>query len=370
MADTWFKFSQPEKVDSPALLVYKERAIENINKAIAVVGDPIRLRPHVKTNKAVEACKLMLDAGINKFKCATIAEAEMLVMAGAKDILLAYQPVGPKVDRFITLLRSHRSIKFHCLTDHLDAAKDINRAAGVAGVKISVYIDLNAGTNRTGIVAGEPAEGLFHKASALGHLEISGFHLYDGHLRNPVFAIRKAECDKAFAPIEAMREKLEKEKGISLEIIAGGTTTFPIHAKRDRVICGPGTFIYWDNGYGKGLPEQEFLNAALVMTRVISLPAEDLICLDLGHKSIASENPIENRVSFINSPDMIPVSQSEEHLVMKTHKDHELKIGDVLYGIPYHICPTVALYDSAVVINGGEVTEVWDIIARDRKISV
>jgi D-serine deaminase-like pyridoxal phosphate-dependent protein len=370
MAETWFEFSQPEKVDSPALLVYKERAIENINKAISVVGDPIRLRPHVKTNKAVEACKLMLDAGINKFKCATIAEAEMLTMAGAEDILLAYQPVGPKIDRFITLFRNHRATKFHCLIDHLDAAKDINRAAGAAGVMISVYIDLNAGTNRTGIAPGQAAENLFQEALDLDHLNISGFHLYDGHLRNPIFDIRKEECDQAFAPIETMRNKLEKEKSITLEIIAGGTTTFPIHAERERVICGPGTFIYWDNGYGKGLPEQEFLNAALVMTRVISLPAEDLICLDLGHKSIASENPIENRVSFINSPDMIPVSQSEEHLVMKTHKDHEFKIGDVLYGIPYHICPTVALYECAMVIKGGEVTEVWDIIARDRKISV
>ncbi|MDN3689743.1 D-TA family PLP-dependent enzyme [Cyclobacterium jeungdonense] len=368
MTDKWYELRDPEKIDSPALLVYKQRAKENIERAIQEVGSPDRLRPHVKTNKSIEACRLMMDAGIKKFKGATIAEVEMLVLAGANDILLAYQPVGPKIDRLLSLIQKYPEIKFHCLTDHESAAGAMDLKAKEAGSKLSVYIDLNAGTNRTGIAPGPAAMGLFEVLVQKKNLQVRGFHLYDGHLRNPVFEIRKSECDEGFAPIALMREELEKSYGYSLEIIAGGTTTFPIHAARERVTCGPGTFIYWDDGYGFGLPEQEFQRAALVMSRVISLPAENLVCVDLGHKAIASENPIENRVRFLNATDLTPISQSEEHLVLQTSPDHSYRIGDVLYGVPYHICPTVALHQEAVVVENGEQVAVWKTISRDRRI--
>jgi len=41
--------------------------------------------------------------GINKFKCATISETEMVAGCGAPDILLALQPVGPNIARFFKL---------------------------------------------------------------------------------------------------------------------------------------------------------------------------------------------------------------------------------------------------------------------------
>src|SRR3954470_5215176 len=100
----WFHISSPNEIDSPALLVYPQRVKANIQTAIKMIGDVNRLRPHVKTHKCAEVAKLMMNAGINKFKCATIAEAEMLGMQQAADVLLAYQPVGPKLDRFIALV--------------------------------------------------------------------------------------------------------------------------------------------------------------------------------------------------------------------------------------------------------------------------
>ncbi|WP_154856785.1 D-TA family PLP-dependent enzyme [Cyclobacterium xiamenense] len=369
MSDTWYELQHPETVDSPALLVYRDRARENIQRAIAVVGTPDRLRPHVKTNKSIEACQLMMDAGISKFKAATIAEVEMLVLAGATDILLAYQPVGPKIDRLFALIQAYPDVRFHCLTDQETAAEALDAKARQAGQVLSVYVDLNAGTNRTGIAPGSAAVELVEKLLGKSGLSVRGFHLYDGHLRNPVFEIRTAECEEGFAPIAAMRETLEKIHNLPLEIIAGGTTTFPIHAARQNVICAPGTFIYWDEGYGTGLPEQEFLHAALVISRVISLPAENLVCVDLGHKAIASENPIDKRVRFLNAMDVSPVSQSEEHLVLQVAPDHSYQIGDVLYGVPYHICPTVALHQEAVVVENGEQVAVWKTLSRDRRIT-
>ena len=80
--ENWYEVDQVDQIDSPALLIFPERVKANIQTAIDMVGDVNRLRPHVKTNKSPDVAKLMMDAGITKFKCATIAEAEMLAQCG------------------------------------------------------------------------------------------------------------------------------------------------------------------------------------------------------------------------------------------------------------------------------------------------
>jgi D-serine deaminase-like pyridoxal phosphate-dependent protein len=81
----------------------------------------------------------------------------------------------------------------------------------------------------------------------------------------------------------------------------------------------------------------EFLNAALVLTRVVSKPGGNRLCLDLGHKAIASENP-HPRVVFLNLPDAQAISHSEEHLVVETERAGEIELGACLYGVPWHVC--------------------------------
>jgi D-serine deaminase-like pyridoxal phosphate-dependent protein len=41
-------------------------------------------------------------------------------------------------------------------------------------------------------------------------------------------------------------------------------------------------------------------------------------------------------------------------------------VGDALYAIPYHVCPTVALYDEALVVESGHITGRWQIEGRRR----
>lgn len=368
-SSNWYPIEDIDQLDTPALVVYPERVKANIQAALDMIGDPERFRPHVKTHKSSEIIKMMLEMGIYQFKCATIAEAEMLALAGAKDILLAYQPVGPKSLRLMELVQQYPAITFGCLVDHPDTAAHLSELALSRGVRLPVYIDLNLGTNRTGIAPGKEAEALYEQVAAMDGLDLKGLHAYDGHFRNPDFAERKAACDLAFAPVEEMVASLKGKRYPDPEIIAGGTPTFPIHLQRKNVICSPGTFVYWDAGYGQVLSEQPFEPAALVVTRVISLPAKGLITVDLGHKSIASENPLPNRVQFLNADNLEPVSQSEEHLVLQAGDDHGFKPGDVLYGVPFHICPTVALYERVRAIRNQRIAEEWSIKARDKKLT-
>jgi D-serine deaminase-like pyridoxal phosphate-dependent protein len=363
----WYTIENIDQLDTPALVVYPERIKENIRIIKDFVPDVNRLRPHVKTNKCAEVCKMMMDEGIYKFKCATIAEAEMLASIGAPDVLLAYQPVGPKVLRLIGLIQKFPSTLFGCLVDNLDSASYLSAQAEKEGLKIFVYIDVNVGMNRTGILPENTAE-LYASCFTLKGIEIKGLHAYDGHLRDTDLEIRRAKCNEGFNKAEAVKNQIDKQSGKSLIMIAGGTPSFPIHAQRHDVECSPGTFIFWDKGYQQLLPEQPFLFAALVVTRVISKPTEDTITVDLGHKAIASENPLSNRVYFLNATALEPIGQSEEHLVLKTN--NTFQVGDVFYGVPHHVCPTVALHETMAVVQNHRIIGSWNVVSRKRKITV
>lgn len=377
----WYTLTNPQELDTPALIVFPDRVKENIRLAIELVGSPARLRPHVKTHKSPDLTRLLLAAGITRFKCATIAEAEMLALEGAPDVLLAYQPIGPKTQRFATLIKKYPATTYSCLIDNPEAATAMAKTFAAAGLTVPVYLDINVGMDRTGIAPGDPAIQLYKTAQQLDGIDPIGLHAYDGHIRDADPAERTRKCDEGFAKVEALRSDIETLAKSSapatpsaaspITIIAGGSPTFPIHARRAFDIqCSPGTFVYWDKGYGDGFPDQPFLPAALVVTRVISLRGDTRLCLDLGHKSIAPENELSRRVFFLNGPELKPVGQSEEHLVVEAAAGHGYKIGDIFYGIPYHICPTVALYDRAVTIEAGLVTGSWKNIARDRMLTV
>ena len=115
-------------------------------------------------------------------------------------------------------------------------------------------------------------------------------------------------------------------------------------------------------------PDLPFEPAAILLVRVISKRAPHRLCVDLGHKAVASENP-HPRVRFLELPDATAVMHSEEHLVLETPHAARFKVGDVLHGIPRHVCPTVALYNEAWVVSDGVARECWQIPARARRLT-
>jgi D-serine deaminase-like pyridoxal phosphate-dependent protein len=364
----WYPLNDPTALDSPALLVYPERAAANIDRMIAVAGDIGRLRPHVKTHKAAPIVAMHLARGITKFKCSTIAEADMLAQAGAREILLAYQPVGPKLGRLVRLAADYPEIDFGSLVDHEAMLQSISAAAQAAKVTLRIWVDLNNGMNRTGITPGAQAQSLYEHIAGLPGVEAGGLHAYDGHVRQSAFDVRKGGADSDFEVVQSLRDRLEANGHPVPTLIAGGTPTFPVHALRAGTELSPGTYVYSDAGYGTTFPDLPFEPAALVMTRVISKPGGSLVTVDLGHKAIASENPIDKRVRFLNAEVTRFVSQSEEHLVLEVPNWDTVTVGDVWYGIPWHICPTVALYQEAQTVVRGELDELWELAARGRKI--
>jgi len=365
----WHLVENVAEVPSPALLIYPEGVAENVRRMIRIAGRADRLRPHIKTHKLPELVRLQLELGIHKFKCATIAEAEMAASAGARDVLIAYQMVGPNQARLLELCRKYAGTTFSCITDHADNADALAGLFSNAGLTLEVLLDLDCGQHRTGIEPGAPAVELYRRVAAARALRPGGLHAYDGHITEPDSARRAALFDAALAPVEAFWEELLRAGLPVPRVVAGGLPTFPIHARNHVVECSPGTCVLWDFGYSDKYPELDFLHAALVLTRVVSKPCPNRLCLDLGHKAIAAENP-HPRVRLLELPDATFVTHSEEHLVIESERAGQFAVGDVLYGIPRHVCPTVALYSEATVVRNGRATESWRVAARERRLTI
>ncbi|MFZ1788449.1 MAG: D-TA family PLP-dependent enzyme [Saprospiraceae bacterium] len=365
-----YNIDKVDQIDTPALLVFPDLVKHNVDLAVKMCPDVQNLWPHIKTHKTKEVIEICKEVGIQNFKCATIAEAELLGICGAKRVLVAYQLVGIKINRFLALKNKFPTTHFACLIDSLEVIDLYQKSADAFQTTIEVFIDINSGMNRTGI-APENALALANKILETPSLNLLGIHVYDGHIRDSDIDVRTENCHIAFEKISQLKQNLEDTYNHQIELIVGGSPTFPIHAARKNVICSPGTFVFWDYGYQISCPEQKFKPAIWIATRVISIPDEKTICTDLGHKSIAAENTLDKRLHFLHEIDLKVIGQSEEHLILQSEKEHHYKVGDILYALPYHVCPTVALYNDLQVVQNQEITdEVWTVIARSRKISI
>jgi 3-hydroxy-D-aspartate aldolase len=345
--------------DTPSLLIHRDRVEANIDRMLALGGS--RLMPHVKTHKMDAVTRIMVDKGIRRFKASTLAEGEMVARCGGGEVLIAQQLVGPKIKWARALAEKYPDTLWSFLVDDIQVAKELN--ASFSGYTTRIYIDVNNGMDRSGIQVGQGLSELIASIEGLSHAVLAGLHIYDGHITAPDLETRKVKIAEGFAPLAPYIKP-------EWELICGGSPAFSVHMNFPERTLSPGTSVFWDWGYGEKYPEQPYSCAAYVLTRVISKPAPGVVTVDMGHKAVSAENPISLRVKFPDYPDLTLVSQSEEHGVLHTQEWDKYQVGDVLEGIPYHVCPTVNLYDKAYVLYQGEYEGTWDIPARNRSISV
>jgi len=367
-----YRVGDTGEIISPALLVFDDILRDNLRKMIEIAGDASRLRPHCKTHKIREIAELELELGITKHKCATFAEAEMLALAGAKDIFLAYNPVGPNIGRAIKFKQKFPDVLLSVTADHPKAVAALSDAATSAAVEIDVLLDLDTGMGRTGIQPGPRAIELYQTIAEAGGLRAGGLHAYDGQNHQTPLDERQAAVDAVWDQTVSLRDDLVSA-GLSVpRIVAAGTGTFPIFAQKDdpTLELSPGTTVFHDVGYGRMFPDMDFTPAAVLLTRVISRPGENRVTLDLGYKAVASDPPAGRRVVFPDLPDAEQVLQNEEHLVLETSRASEFSPGDAFLAIPRHICPTTAMHKQVFVIKNGNVATTWNVVARDRQLSI
>ncbi len=289
----WKEIKNLEGIPSPGLLVDADRVVGNIDAIVNTVGkDRVsRLRPHVKTHKMPAVVKLQLQAGITKFKAATLAEANMIAEAGGQDVLIAYQMVGPNIERLAILIQRHPHTSFATVVDDISVAESLAAEVGDQHRPLRLFIDVDCGMHRTGIPLGDSLDRLRARIESLPGVQYAGLHIYDGHLHSPSVELRRAEASRLIADVRQY-ERMNP----SPTIVGGGSPTFAIWADATDWECSPGTSIFWDRGYNNKFAELPFSIAVALLSRVISKPGENRLCFDLGYKAIAAEVPLPERL--------------------------------------------------------------------------
>jgi D-threonine aldolase len=372
LADPRYRIDETAAIVTPAIVLFREVLLENIDRMIRIAGSASRLRPHAKTHKMPAVTRIELEKGIEKHKCATFAEAEMLAGAGAKDIFLAYNLVGPNIDRGVAFVRRFPDVRLSVTADHPAPLAALGKAMSEAGAEINVLLDLDVGQHRTGIVPGAFALALYRQIADTRGLAPGGLHVYDGHVHQPSIGERQNAVSEEWSEVRRFREELINNRLPVPRIVAGGTPSFPAFADVDdpAIELSPGTCVLSDAEYCENYCEMGFLPAALLLTRVISRPLADRVTLDLGHKAVAADPPAGRRAVFPDLPDARQVVHNEEHLVLETPQAALYQPGQALLGIPRHICPTMALHKEAVVISQGRIVDRWPVTARDRMLTI
>ncbi len=293
----------------------------------------------------------------------------MLAKCGAQHVLFAYQPVGPNVSRLLELIRRFPKTGFAAIVDNAATILTLSSAAKTHNSTLEFLLDLDCGMHRTGVAPDSRAIDLYRLLARSPGIVPGGLHAYDGHIcdRNP--AKRASTAMEAIAPVIDLRARLLALNLPVPRTVVGGTATLSVHARNPDIECSPGTCVLWDAGYESLFPDLGFHSAAAVLARVVSTLPGNRLCLDLGYKAIAAESP-SPCVKFFGLSGATIAMQNEEHLVLETPHAEEYKPGDVLYGIPWHICPTVAMHDRVAVIRSNRWTATWKVEARDRILTI
>ena len=359
-----YRIENADDLLTPALIIYPEIVAANIRTALRMAGnDANRWRPHIKTVKAAEILKQLMKHGVANFKCATTLELLTACNAGAADVLVAFPVVGATARRVLEIARSHPSTRVSVLIE--SAAQFVPWRDSPIGV----FVDVNPGMNRTGISQERTGE-IVALARVAGR-QFRGLHFYDGHMSAYSMNEREQRAHEGYGRLLGIVDALTSASVPIDEVITSGTPaapwaiSYPGFKSQSFVHrISPGTVIFNDTTSLDQLPDFGFAPAALVVTTVVSHPLPDHITCDAGHKSVSSDAGVPT-CQVVGHPELIPLKPSEEHLPLQIDFEGRTpSIGEKLYLLPRHVCPTVNNFDEGLLVAGGRVRSAISITAR------
>jgi len=360
--------ADPEALETPAMLLFQDMMDHNIRSVCEMVGGGQNLIVHVKTHKSEAVARKQVEGGIDGFKCATLQELAMVLQAGARKAILSY-PQGQerKIERLCDLASSYPEAWIATVVSTPFHLRVLGTVAARRKQSLRVMLDLDAGMHRTGIELGPDAARLYREIDAHPFLQPSGFHFYDGHENYSDVVEREAAAGRHIESLQRFQRLIESAGMPVPCVVAGGGFSFAYYARTEGMYGSPGTFVYWDVGYGRAMPDMPFRYAALILTQVVDrYPDAGTITTELGCKAISSDLPVEERAFLPGQGAAELILQDEEHGVFRIPGELP-RVGDYLLVVPGHICPTAIRYPGIHVLDTtGEVVDFYSHTARDR----
>ena len=369
--DEHYRIADVEDVLTPALVVYPERIAFNIARMLELLsGDANRWRVHIKTAKLDYTLRMLVVRGIRHFKCATTLELLVACQSGARDVLVAYPMVGANARRVLEIATAFPAVRVSVLAENEAQVRQWQ------GSTIGVFLDINPGMNRTGIDQGH-AEDVVKLAQVIRQagLEFRGLHYYDGHYGALQEHERTEAAQAGYDRLLRVVSEVERSGVAVPELITAGTPTLPsslayLGFRGQGFVhrVSPGTTIYNDaTNLTQSPAEYGLLPAVLVLTRVVSRPRAGVVTCDAGHKAVSADAGVPTCV-VVGHVELTPLSPSEEHLPMAVTGDAPgPEVGEALYLLPRHVCPTVNNFDCALLVRNGQIEAVEKVSARGRE---
>lgn len=369
--DSRYRVSGIEDVLTPALVVYPEIIASNIARTLHLLdGDGERWRVHIKTAKLAHTLRMLVERGVRNFKCATTLELLVACRSGAADVLFAYPAVGANARRVSEIAFAFPHVRISVLAENEEQVRQWQ------GGPVGVFLDINPGMNRTGIEQSRSDKvASLVRAIANAELEFRGLHYYDGQYGGLDERERASATRAGYDCLLKLVSELQHSGVSAPEVVTAGTPTFPFSLAHEgfrgrgfihRV--SPGTVVYCDATSLAQLPaEYGYHPAVLVLTRVVSHPRADMITCDAGHKAVSADAGVPT-CTVVGYPELTPLPPSEEHLPMAVvGQAARPQVGDLLYLLPRHVCPTVNNFDCALLIRDGRIESVEQVSARGRE---
>ena len=366
--DQRYRVSTVEDVPTPALVVYPEIVASNIQRTVELLGgDANRWRVHIKTAKLAYTLRVLVEHGVRNFKCATTLELLEACRTGAGDVLFAHPAVGANARRVRELADQFPEVRVSALAENEEQVRQWR------GSRVGIFLDINPGMDRTGIEQSHTNETVeLARATASLGLEFRGLHYYDGQYGSLEERERTTVAHAGYARLLKVVNEIESSGTSVPEVITSGTPTFPCSLAFEGFRTGPfihrvspGTVVYCDATSLAQLPSEcGYRPAVLVLTRVVSRPRAGIVTCDAGHKAVSADAGVPTCVVAGHS-ELTPLSPSEEHLPMAVQAGAAgPKVGDALYLLPRHVCPTVNNFDCALLVRNGEIESLEKVSAR------
>jgi D-serine deaminase-like pyridoxal phosphate-dependent protein len=351
-------------IDTPALLIELPVMEGNLAKmAEYFAGVNASLRPHVKTYKATpELAKLQLAAGAIGATCAKVSEAEALVHAGVRDVLIANQIVSPP--KIMRLMELAKEIDIKVAVDSAENVLALSQAAVGNGIEIGLLVEVNIGHNRCGVAPFEPTLELVQVIEKTDGVKFRGLMGYDGHCTLKIDTDkREGEAKKANSLLVEVKDFITAA-GIEVPIVsASGTFTYRFATQIEGITeVQAGTYLLMDTAF-RDHGVTEFDPALSVLATVISRPtypgANGLAIIDVGRKSIS---PLLGNPEVKHPVGAELFGLSQEHGRVSLERDAMgLAVGDKIELWVRDSNGTIMLFDRFYAIRDDIVEAVWPI---------
>ena len=351
------------ELDTPALILDLDAFEHNLAAMAAdITGRGVAWRPHAKAHKSPAVAHRQIAAGAIGVTCAKVSEAEVFAASGIRDILIANEVVGPiKTRRLAAVCRQADVI---VAVDNADNVREHDRAAGAAGSRPRVVVEVNVGMERAGVLPGQPTVELAKLVDSMPNLRFAGVMAWEGHtMAMEVGDAREAEIRAAVGRLLATAEDC-RAAGLTVDIVScGGTGTYMTTAGIAGVTeVQAGGGVFGDVSYRR--LGANVLPALSVIATVTSRPTGTRVIVDSGRKTL---DPSACLPAVVEYPAIEKMGFSAEHgtLHLPVASDQP-RVADRLTlqsGYSDQLCH---LHEHIHGVRNGVVELVWPIAGRGR----